>query len=42
MTSKAALRGFVTGCSGPDTAPRKESISTGSGPTIVPTEGDWP
>ena len=32
MTDKAALRVFVTGCRGPAGAPRKESISTGTGP----------
>ena len=32
MTSKAALRGFVTGCRGPASAPRKEAVSASPAP----------
>jgi hypothetical protein len=42
MTSKAALRGFVTGCRGPASAPGKEGVSLLPAPTILTTEGDWP
>jgi hypothetical protein len=40
MTRKAALRGLVTGCRGPTSAPGKEAVSPLPAPTIVPPEGD--